>query len=339
MKSNTNFSERNIKKLRNSSNKISGEPISSEVCERKKKNIRNNLKNIIKKEIDYSIKEEVIIPYLPINKDEKKDDVIFIKSCQSSHILQNNKNTIDLRDLSEPTIINDKNKYFSLDHSEELENRRTFEEREAIENLSERNIDKLKDSLEQSVGEDQFYVSFEGKFGEKELNQPSTDSHSLDFGEFSKYKEIESEKLTEEDQQDTEPDNLDEPTEAEQDSLEEQPDTEQANLEEPTEEEHTDTEQEDLEEHTEEEQPDTEQEEGEEPTEEEHTDTEQANLEEPTEEEQPDTEQEEGEDYVYSIIIEGIEYYTVNEVDSTIFNQDVSIEVGKFINGVPHIYK
>ena len=48
---------------------------------------------------------------------------------------------------------------------------------------------------------------------------------------------------------------------------------------------------------------------------------------------------EEEEEEVYSVIINGKEYYTVNEENGAIFNEDLSVEIGKFIKGKPHFYK
>jgi hypothetical protein len=60
--------------------------------------------------------------------------------------------------------------------------------------------------------------------------------------------------------------------------------------------------------------------------------------EEPTKEEAAATEEEEEEESVYSVMINDKEYYTDNEVNGIIYNEDVSIEVGKFIEGKPHFY-
>jgi len=49
-------------------------------------------------------------------------------------------------------------------------------------------------------------------------------------------------------------------------------------------------------------------------------------------------EEEEGEE-VFAVVINGIEYYTTDETNGVIFNEDLSIEIGKFENKVAKFYK
>ena len=55
------------------------------------------------------------------------------------------------------------------------------------------------------------------------------------------------------------------------------------------------------------------------------------------EEEEAD-EEEEAEETVFSVEIEGKEYYTTDEINGVIFNEEATVEVGIFQNGIPKFY-
>ena len=61
-------------------------------------------------------------------------------------------------------------------------------------------------------------------------------------------------------------------------------------------------------------------------------------TEEVVEEEGEEVVEEEGEE-VFAVVINGIEYYTTDETNGVIFNEDLSIEIGKFENKVAKFYK
>jgi len=68
--------------------------------------------------------------------------------------------------------------------------------------------------------------------------------------------------------------------------------------------------------------------------------TEEKAVEETTDEDavEETTEEEEGEE-VFAVVINGIEYYTTDETNGVIFNEDLSVEIGKFENKVAKFYK
>jgi hypothetical protein len=173
-----------------------------------------------------------------------------------------------------------------------------------------------------------------------------------DVSEPIKYEIVEQEEEVEEDEQEEEQEEEEEQEveqEEEEQEDEEQEDEEQEEVEQEDEQEEEqaeeEQEEEQAEEEQEEEQAEEEQAEDEEQEEEEQAEEEQAEEEQAEEEqaEEEQAEEEESGDDVYEIEIKKNTYYVSNEIDSFIYkadeNGEISLEVGKFIDGKATFYK